>query len=419
MRLMDALDDVNQHRAELGLRPLVAAGAYHEWEHPRGRDGQWILKGGFIKALIGNSWQHGTVSKMNPDGTVTVRTQRGTSKVRPENIEASKAKAIIGESPMRPSYGVPRAPDIPQQPNAVDKGALRPSTEAERIAHKMPNKPQFIKESWFNPDPQGALAGITINNQGKKRYTYRQDHHTYQAAIKYHRMQAMHASMPQLLQASRKDALTDDTAAAVGLMAATGMRPGSTTKRGKVETYGATTLLNRHANIVKGENGEKDAAVFTFVGKGGKDLEIATEDPHVIAAVQARKDAANSPDDRLFNTTSDQTTQFLRANTAAPANAAVIGQLKTKDLRTYLANRIAFQLAQEMPQFQELPKTPAEFDTKRKELAAFVAQRLGNTVPVALTSYINPLVFEQMAAGLENTVVADLMNILMQQQGEE
>lgn len=413
----DVYARVNAHRGELGLEPLVAVGEYHEWEHPRGHDGKWILKGGFIRALIGQHWQQGRVAKMNPNGTVTVKTQRGTVDLPPDHIEASKAKAIIGEDPSHPSYGVARAPEITQRPNPVSKGALRPSTEEERIANKMPNTK--IVESWFNPDPEGGLVGLTRQEGIKKpRYSYRQIHHTYQAAIKYHRLQAMHASMPELLAAVRKDASHDDTAAAVAVMAATGMRPGSTTKAGKATAYGATTLRAKHARIVPGQGDEKPYAVLTFIGKGGKPLEIATEDPTVVSAIQTRLDGANSPEDRLFKTTSDKASAYLRAHTQAHPNAAVVGDLMTKDLRTYVANRIAM-MAMQMPQFQEMPKTRDEFEAMRMDLAAFVSEKLGNTVPVALRSYINPMIFEKWAEGLEDSIASEVLGELMQQQGEE
>ena len=59
-----------------GLLPSTAAG----WDakmHPRGRDGKFIEKLGFVRWLENGAWRRGQVQGIEPDGSVTVKDKNG------------------------------------------------------------------------------------------------------------------------------------------------------------------------------------------------------------------------------------------------------------------------------------------------------------------------------------------------------
>jgi DNA topoisomerase IB len=70
---------------------------------------------------------------------------------------------------------------------------------------------------------------------------------------------------------------------------------------------------------------------------------------------------------------------------------------KVKDLRTYLANRLALETMEGMGP----PATMTEFRRLRKAVAVAVSARLGNTPDMALSSYINPAVFADWESDLK------------------
>ncbi len=79
---------------------LVALGNdFKEWEHPRGRDGKFIEKGGWIKVFIDatstKSPKIGQVSDTTPSGVIVKYRDGKTEVVKPDRIEESDGKARL------------------------------------------------------------------------------------------------------------------------------------------------------------------------------------------------------------------------------------------------------------------------------------------------------------------------------------
>lgn len=398
---------MDEAREALGLGPMPSreelAGRnpgswYRDWQHPRDREGRWITKGGLLRALIGHNWKTGVARSMNPNNTVTVETEDGeVHEVHPKDILADVKAVLPGSKKGR----VPDAPAIPQQPIQPERGDarvahMREATPEERV--ELGIGPRVKATVLIDPDREGkALWGVTLDKDGKvDKSIYSPEHHSYQAALKYHRTELMDEHYDGLLDAMRRDAKSNPAAGAALVMAATGMRPsseeGANQRAGKERTYGATTLENRHVSFGTDSQG-REYVRFQFVGKSNKAQDIASYDPDLIAAVKAHQQG-KGPDDQLFTGANpDKTSSYIKDHTSP--------ELKNKDLRTYQANMLATSaLAQIQAQFPGGPKNRKEFDAMRKALGDLVSSQLGNTPAVALNSYINPNVFTNWAARL-------------------
>lgn len=116
---MSTYAEVNAVRRELGLIPLRAsAGVWREELHPRGRDGRFIEKFGFVRLFRSpsstRSYATGRVDRIEGDGVV-VRTLRGdVVKTSPELIEHSPAVAQLKPTGTPPVPG--RRPYAPYRP---------------------------------------------------------------------------------------------------------------------------------------------------------------------------------------------------------------------------------------------------------------------------------------------------------------
>jgi DNA topoisomerase IB len=417
---------MNDARAALGLGPLPDATVwdelagkhpgswFREWQHPRDRDGQWIEKGGLVRALIGGQWKTGVARTMNRNNTVTVETQDGSvHDIHPKNIQASDAKATLhprgAPGRIAPAPALPEAG--PRKSAYEDFPEATPEQRAELGISEKNTNPVYI-----NPNPQGeTLLGYSVTTgltgKQKRRFIYTPDHHAYQAVLKYRRAELMDQHFDKLMERLREDAKWDPTAAAVLIMAAVGMRPSSEADDGKVKTYGATTLLNRHVTVGTTSDGEKYVK-FDFIGKSGKRNVLVSTDPTLVEAMQQHRLRHNrqayegkvDPDTPLFNTNPDKTSDYIRENTTGlkgKVGVDVEGNLKNKDLRTYQANMLAVEMkAAVEAAFPGGPKNAEEFMEMRKMLGELVSGKLGNTPAVALNSYINPNVMESWAGRL-------------------
>lgn len=224
-------------------------------------------------------------------------------------------------------------------------------------------------------DRDAALVVVGIDSKGRSQYVYNRDHMEAQAVKKFDRVQALRDELPKLDEALAQDADTDPAAAAVLLMRHLGLRPGSDADTGaEKKAFGATNMEVRHVSV------SGKTVTFEFVGKKGVDIKITSDNPEVVAIVKKYM-KGKEPGDKLFGTNQAKANAYLKSK---------IGDFKVKDLRTQVGTYYAYSLVAAMdPQ----PSTPAEIKKAIKEVAEKVSDLLGNTPSVALTSYINPIVF--------------------------
>lgn len=286
----------------------------------------------------------------------------------------------------------PKHPD--QQVHAGSRGGMEkiptanPKTRSatpgdiERIGRDHNYK---VPSHWVDVQvPEDADSYLVVKGKdanGKWHYVYTAERIQQQSDKKWQRVAELDSAMPKL--DSRLDTdlgKMDADATVVGIMRHTGCRVGDESAiRGRLvkdATYGASTLRAKHVTV-----NESGSVSLDFVGKDGVRQRYLIKDPKLAAAI-AHHAQGKSRNDPLFPSTSDASTmKYLREATGLP-NA------KNHDLRTHMANAVALASKGKRP-----PKTKKEFQERRKAIGEKVAKQLGNTPAVALSTYVNPIVF--------------------------
>jgi DNA topoisomerase IB len=267
--------------------------------------------------------------------------------------------------------------------NKATSVAMKPLKSTEAIPDyisrlKVPPAWQNIR---YNPDPHGDLLVVGVDNKGRTQAIYNERFVATQAQIKYERVKELSRKYRDIKaenDRNRKseDASTRNRADCMGLIIATGIRPGSTEETGaKVKAYGATTLEGRH--VVK----EGDNVRLRFVGKKGVQIDLPIEDTGLARMVAKRAKIAG-PTGQLFAGVNHKSLREY-------AKGFDGGRFSPKDFRTYLGTTTAEKCVKAAP----VPKTPVEYKRAVRDVAKIVASKLGNTPVVCLQSYINPAIF--------------------------
>lgn len=147
-----------------------------------------------------------------------------------------------------------------------------------------------------------------------------------------------------------------------------------------VQTYGLTTLLPEHV-LVKGRTvylnfiGKKQVEnSFTLTG------ELAKQVKEVLKTVEQGE--------TFFEITEYELTKFIKR---------YVGRRFTpKDFRTLRANMCAWEKFSEICE-RELPSTKTEFNKEVKEIATYVSEYLNNTPGVCKASYIDSMLWDEVA----------------------
>lgn len=249
--------------------------------------------------------------------------------------------------------------------------------------------PPAWREVTFNPDPEGDLLVTGRDQKGRLQAIYSRRFAESQSALKFARIRELGEKFTRIAAQNEEARRSDDprrrdSADALKLIMATGIRPGSAADtQAKVKAYGATTLEGRH--VV--EDGDGNLSL-RFVGKKGVPLDIAVHDDGV-ATLLLRRAREAGPDGKLFPATN-------HAALLAHTHSLDGGSFKTKDFRTLLGTTLAMRMVEREP----APRTQSEYRKAVMAVAKRVSAALGNTPTVALQSYINPVVFAPWRAGI-------------------
>lgn len=147
-----------------------------------------------------------------------------------------------------------------------------------------------------------------------------------------------------------------------------------------VKTYGLTTLLPDHV-LVKGKN-----VYLNFLGKKHVDNSFTLTGDLAKMVKEVMKTIG--PDETLLEVTEYELTKFVKR---------YVGRRFTpKDFRTLRANMCAYEKVQEICK-RNLPSTKSEFNSEVKEVATYVSENLNNTPCVCKKSYIDPMLWDELA----------------------
>jgi DNA topoisomerase IB len=316
------------------------------------------------------------------------------SDVVTEAVEMAEAAGLV--------YVSDSQPGIRRVRNGEEFGYLWPNgrkvtqrRELERIARLA--IPPAYEDVWICLDPRGHLQATGRDARQRKQYRYHPEWRTIRDGAKFERMAEFGEALPRLRARIRRDlaqpGLPRDKvlAAVVNLLDATSLRVGNAEYAKANDSYGLTTLRNRHVRFVR-----TGRLLFRFRGKGGAEHEVVVDDERLARIV---RHCHQLPGQRLFQyidddgqrhgIDSDQVNQYLKDATGAEFTA--------KDFRTWAATVRAIALLSGTP----LPETRSERALNACIVAVVkaVAAELRNTPAVCRKSYINPRVFAGWRSG--------------------
>jgi DNA topoisomerase I len=254
--------------------------------------------------------------------------------------------------------------------------------------------PPAWTDVWICPKPSGHLQATGRDARGRKQYRYHPQFREVSEQTKYEHMLEFARALPAIRakvaehMALRGLPREKVLATVVHLLETTLIRVGNDDYARQNESYGLTTLRNKHVKV------EGTQLRFQFKGKSGKMWKLQIKDRRVAKIVKGCQDL---PGQELFAYVDEE--GQARDVTSADVNAylrEITGSdITAKDFRTWAGTVMAALALQEFEQFD----TNA---TQKKNLKAAierVAARLGNTPTICRKCYVHPEILNSYAEG--------------------
>jgi len=254
--------------------------------------------------------------------------------------------------------------------------------------------PPAWTDVWICPNPHGHLQATGRDARGRKQYRYHLRWREVRDAVKYDRMVAFAAALPEIREQTDRDLERPGMprekvlAAIVRLLEETRIRVGNEEYRKENGSFGLTTLRNRHVEVIGSD------VHFSFRGKSGKLHRVDLQDRRLARIL---KRFLEIPGQELF--------QFLdESGEAKPIDSADVNaylrdisgeDFTAKDFRTWAGTILA---ARFLCETITRPNTRGAKEQLVRAIAR-VADELGNTPAVCKKGYIHPAVIAAYLAG--------------------
>jgi len=247
---------------------------------------------------------------------------------------------------------------------------------------------------WICPRENGHIQATGRDAKGRKQYRYHPDWRVARDSTKYAHIMEFAHGLPALRAKVDEDmarpGLGRDKvlATVVHLLDTTLIRVGNEDYAQSNQSYGLTTLRNRHV-AVKGTE-----LRFEFRGKSGKDWSLKLRDRRVARVVRACQDL---PGQELFQYLDDEGARHSidSADVNAYLRAASGHDITAKDFRTWAGTVLAAMALSEFEKFD------SDAAAKRNVKAAIehASARLGNTPAICRKCYVHPEVLDGYMQG--------------------
>jgi DNA topoisomerase I len=251
--------------------------------------------------------------------------------------------------------------------------------------------PPAWKSVWICPDPSGHLQATGRDARGRKQYRYHTRWRSVRDQTKYEHMLIFADSLPTIRRRVdidlAKPALPREKvlASVVRLMERTLARVGNSEYVRQNDSFGLTTLRNRHARIIHGR------IELDFRGKSGIHHHCVINDRKLTRIV---KNCRDLPGSELFQYIDDDGIRHsIDSSDVNDYLRQISGrEITAKDFRTWAATNLAALALHELNE-----ATPTKAGTL--QVIKQVAAQLGNTPAVCRKCYIHPAVLESYLAG--------------------
>jgi len=277
-----------------------------------------------------------------------------------------------------------------------DGAALHARADLKRI--RALAIPPAWTDVWISPSPLGHIQAVGRDARGRKQYRYHARWREVRDETKYGQLVAFAAMLPAIRRRVRADLKRPGLprekviAVVVQLLERTMMRIGNEEYARANQSFGLTTLRNRHVTF------RGHALEFKFRGKSGKDHRVRVVDPRLVRIVKACQDI---PGYELFqyideegerqSVDSADVNAYLREISGADVSAKVF--------RTWAGTVRALAALRALEPGDGTEETKAETNRAVVEMVKGVASQLGNTPAICRKCYIHPDVIESFLNG--------------------
>lgn len=261
--------------------------------------------------------------------------------------------------------------------------------------------PPAWTDVWICPRAEGHVQATGRDARGRKQYRYHARWSSVRDAEKFQRIVAFGKALPHLRRALRRDLALRGmprekvTAIVIAIMAGTLVRVGNDEYARGNNSFGITTLRNRHIEFLQGGR-----ARIRFRGKSGQDQEIVLDDARLTRVV---RHIQQLPGQALFQYVDDEgKPQPVDSGTVNDYLREAMGEdFTAKDFRTWGATLSALRLLADepVPLKENGSLNQRVANARCNTVVARVANRLRNTPAVCRKSYIDPVLFEAWADG--------------------
>ena len=257
--------------------------------------------------------------------------------------------------------------------------------------------PPAWTDVWICPIADGHIQATGRDARGRKQYRYHSRFREVREGTKYEHVVAFANALPAIRSKVREHMALRGLprekilATVVHLLETTLIRVGNDDYARQNNSYGLTTLKNRHVEV----NGSD--VRFRFTGKGGKQWSLRIRDRRIARIIRACQELPGQEllqyideEGRQQDVTSGDVNAYLRE---------ISGQeITAKDFRTWAGTVLAAVAFNEMREFDN------QAQAKKNVRAAIerVAARLGNTPTICRKCYVHP---EVLSAYLDRRLV--------------
>jgi len=247
--------------------------------------------------------------------------------------------------------------------------------------------PPAWTDVWICADERGHLQATGRDARGRKQYRYHPAWRETREADKFEHLAEFAQALPAIRRRVRTDLALPGLprrkvlAAIVRLLESTCIRIGNERYAAENESYGLTTMRNRHVRV------EGKRVEFRFRGKSGKFHRIAIDDPRLARIIEHCRDLPGQElfqylddDEQVQSVSSQDVNEYLQEIAGA--------RVSTKNFRTWAGSLlVASRLARE-----DNPASASRINAALRE----AAERLGNTPAICRRSYVHPRVLDPL-----------------------
>ena len=274
----------------------------------------------------------------------------------------------------------------------ADGKLLRDREELIRI--KRLAIPPAWTDIWICPSNNGHLQTTGRDVRGRKQYRYHSRWREVRDSTKYDRMMDFAKALPKIRKRIQRDLRLKGLprekilATLVRLLEKTLIRIGNDEYARDNQSYGLTTMRNRHAKV------SGDRSTFEFYGKSHRRHVISVDDPTLAKIVKRCRDLPGyelfqyvDQDGQHQKLNSDDVNQYLREITGEDFSA--------KDFRTWSGTVMVFLALKQFPKFASSTRATRNV----VQAIEAVSRVLGNTVAVCKKCYIHPAILDSYLNG--------------------